>query len=205
MAASYPGVPPLLNQITAVANTASLLVSDALYVQSLFAPPQWGVAEAGSSTFVLNPDSVLAFDIKNELRISDYPQEPNGFQSYNKVQVPVEIRLTLTKGGTEDERSAFISSLEQITNVTDPLYDIWTPERVYPNFTVHHYDSRRTAVNGVTLLTVEVWFEWVPQAPSQVGAVTNPASPSGASPASTGSVQTVPAPSAVTNSATVGT
>jgi hypothetical protein len=191
------GVPPLLNQATAIANTVSLLVSDALYIQSLFAPPQWGVAEAGSSSFVLQPDSVISFEIKDELRVSDYPMEPDGFQAYNKVQVPVEIRLTMTKGGSEDDRSAFISSLEQITNVVDPLYDIWTPERVYPNFTIHHYDYRRSATNGVGLLTVEVWFVWIPTAPNATGGVANPASPSGASPTTTGTVQPQPATPAV--------
>lgn len=160
MTLSIPGVPALLRQPAvsgafAKLNTASLLVADASIIKQLFNKPKWGVFKGGKS--VAAADSVLSFEYRQDTKISDYPQEKGGFQSYNKVGTPYDVRVQLTKGGTEAERAAFLAAIEAATASLD-LYDVTTPEKVYKNANIQRFDYRRTAQSGAGLITVDLWL-----------------------------------------------
>src|SRR6185437_6935495 len=133
--------------------------SDAEIVLGMFGPPQWGIFAAAGEPLII-ADSVLAVDYRREFRISDYPQEQGGFASYNKVQLPADVRVTFTKGGQEFEKAAFLASVDSALDSLDLCYVI-TPEMNYPNMNVVHYDYRRMARSGASLLIVDVWLEEV--------------------------------------------
>jgi len=54
--------------------------------------------------------------------------------------------------------TAAISSAFGTITGGNNLYDIITPSRVYTSTSAIHYDYRRTAISGVSLLTVDIWF-----------------------------------------------
>lgn len=150
------GIPPLLNSINNAVDTGGLLVADALILRTMLgSDSQWGIMEKGVRA--IRPDSFIAIEFKHEWRIADYPMEQGAFQSYNKVQTPFDIRVTLSKSGLESDISAFLQTLEDISNSLI-LYDIVTPQRTYLSASIHHYDYRRTAENGVQLIVANMWF-----------------------------------------------
>lgn len=183
------GVPQLLNQIASITNPTALLVADAEIVIGLFAGPKWGIGINGFFTIV--PDSVVDLEFKADWQVPNYPQELGAFQSYNKVKLPFDARVRMTKGGREAERAAFLNSIDSLSNSLQ-LVDVVTPTKIYTNANIVHYDYRRTSSNGVTLLTVDIGLQEIRIAPSP--AFTNTQQPSGADAKNDGLVQPQSAP-----------
>jgi len=150
------GIPPLLTNIGNVVTTVSILRSDAAIVLGLFADPQWGVFNQDGS-IALQPDSIIDLDFKKDWQIPNYRQEQGAFQTYNKITLPYDIRVRMTKGGTDSERANFLLAVESAAASLN-LYEVVTPEITYPNANITHYDYRRTSTNGVGLLTVDLWL-----------------------------------------------
>jgi hypothetical protein len=166
----------------------------------MFAKPQWGIYLNGVAALV--PDNIIAVDFKNDWRIADYPQEEGAFQSYNKVLTPYDVKVTMTKGGagllsaigigSSANVKSFIAAVEMAAASLN-LYDVMTPDRTYHSANITHYDYKRSAENGVSLLTVELWLQQIRV--TATTAFTNTAAPDGMDPANTGSVQaTTPTP-----------
>ncbi|MFL9904278.1 hypothetical protein PQR71_40175 [Paraburkholderia fungorum] len=184
------GIPALLGKVANVANTASLLVSDAKLVLGMFAGPKWGVFNADGS-IALRPDSIISVDAKREWSVPNYPQEQGAFQTYNKVMLPLDTNIRMTKGGTDNDRYQFLITLSTLSKSLK-TFKIGMPEgQVIANVTIVRFDFRRTSTNGVGLLTVDVALREVLTAPSP--AFTNTAAPSGADPQNGGAVQAQPA------------
>lgn len=186
---TYPGVPPLL---VAPAPTPAIapLSSDAKNLATLFKVPKWGIYRNGAQ--VLTPDSIVAFEFKNDFNLSDFPQESGAFQSYNKVASPYDAKLQMTKGGTDADRAAFLAALSALLQSLD-TFDVVTPEITYLSANLKRYDYRRTSRNGYGLLTVELWLEEIRV--TATAAFSKTAQPSGASAVSVGTVQpTAPTP-----------
>lgn len=154
---SASGIPALLNKVVGITNTVTLLGADAVKVMGLFPAPLWGIYDSDLQKPIIEPDSIIAFDLKREWRLPDYPQEQGAFQRYNKVATPYDARVTMTKGGTDDDRMKFLQKLEEVANSLD-TYAILTPGKTFMNANIHHYDYRRTAIKGLTLLTIDVWL-----------------------------------------------
>lgn len=186
------GAPALLRQPAAVSsafaklNTATLLVADASIIKQLFNKPQWGVFK--DTKAVAAADSVLTFEYRQDSKISDYPQEKGGFQTYNKVSTPFDVRVQLTKGGTEADRSTFLAAIDAATASLD-LFDVVTPEKVYKSANLQRYDYRRTAQSGVGLITVDLWLVQVRETVGVGFSVAK--KPSGFAPVNGGTVQGV--------------
>lgn len=171
-----PGVPPVLragNPLNVAVGVATVLASDAVQVVHALTDQRWGLFSEDGQGPDITGDNVLAVEVRQEQRISDYPLEQGSFASYNKVNDPIEIRVAFTfggftnfgvlgslnilgSGGGDAARAAFLNSLDQAIN-TLGLYTVATREKSYPSLNVIHYDYRRTASNGATLLTVDVW------------------------------------------------
>jgi hypothetical protein len=152
---------------------------------------QWGIFRGGQP--VVSADTILAFDYKKDLAIADYPLERGSFESYNKVQIPFDVRFVYTAGGSEANRADLLASLMAIEDDLE-LYEAVTPEKVYPNVNIIHIDYRRTTQNGVGLLIVSVWCQQIRQVTasgtaSASGNVGDAATASGADQVNSGAVQ----------------
>lgn len=151
------GIPALLNKVGGITNNVTLLATDAIKVLGLFPAPIWGIYSSDLQKPIIEPDSIIAFDLKREWRLPDYPQEQGAFQRYNKIATPYDARIVMTKGGTDADRMKFLQKLEEVAKSLD-TYAILTPGKTFNNANIHHYDYRRTASKGLTLLTVDVWL-----------------------------------------------
>ncbi len=169
-----------------------LLIADAPGLPGSSGAPKWGLFTASGAN-ALNPDNVKDFEFKQSWKIANYPLEAGAFSSYDKVITPFGIRLTVTKGGSEDERATFLLNAASVMGSLS-LYSVVTPEITYNNVNPVDWRQRRTATNGVTLLTVE--FDFVQLNITGSGTVTTTAAPSGAAQNNNGTVQgSAPTPS----------
>jgi hypothetical protein len=113
----------------------------------------WGIYLNGVP--VIAADSQVDFDYKQEFHIATYPVEQGQFQSYDKVQMPAEIRCKFSAGGTESNRQNFLQSIDAVMYSID-LFDVVTPEKVYTNYCFSHRDFTRSADRGAGLIVVEL-------------------------------------------------
>lgn len=179
---NVPGVPSLTSYL---ASAVTLLVADTIgLISSILFGPQWGIFLNGVP--VLVADSTVSFEFRQDFPISDYPTEQGGFQSYNKVQLPADIRMRVAAGGSEFKRQAFLDSIDRVINTTD-LYDVVTPEKVYLSYCFTHRDFRRSATNGVGLIIVDLWLTEVRV--SSAATFTNTQQPGNAGAQALGNVQ----------------
>ncbi len=101
--------------------------------------------------------SIVDFEYKQDWTLSEYQVEQGAFQSYDKVQLPFDVRMRVAAGGSEANRASLLTTVEGIANSIE-LYNVATPEEFYLNCNVSHYDYKRTAINGVGLLVVDIWL-----------------------------------------------
>ena len=151
--------------------------------------PQWGIFDQGGAP-VITSDTVVGFDFKRDYRLIDYPVEQGAFASYNKVQMPYEPRFTMAKGGSQADRTSFITAIEGVIGDFN-LYNIVTPEFTWTNANFDHWDTQRTYEKGVSLITAEIWLREIRVAPAAAFSQTQTAA--GQSPQSVGTVQAQPA------------
>jgi hypothetical protein len=153
---AIPGLPALADDV--IIDAVSLITQDVLSILGSLGGPQWGLFLNGEPAVV--SDNVVSFEFKQDFRISNYPVEEGAFESYNKVQVPFDVRLRFSTGGSVADRQAMIDSVDAIIGSTD-LFDAVTPEKVYQSVNPTHQDIRRTSRNGVGLLVIDVYCEQV--------------------------------------------
>lgn len=149
---------------------------------------QWGLYTQGGEPAV-TADNIIALDVAIEAQISNYPVENGGFGSYNKVQVPREVRLAMSRGGTLAQRTAFLTSVQALWASTT-LVNLVTPEFVYLDCNVT--GVRRAAANdhGLGLMTLDVSLKQVRQTARLAFVPTK--QPEGAPVVNDGAVQTQP-------------
>lgn len=215
-----PGVPPVPRGILPAAQSLVILAADAVQVARLFIGPQWGIFLDGAPAIV--GDSVMAVDFRNEWRLSDYPVERGSFATYDKVKVPFDVRVTFAVSGQGGLLSQFIpggpgwlnlqnrtATLELVEafSASLALFDVVTPEVRHKSCAIAHYDYRREARQGATLIHLDVWLQEVRIAPSKQFSQTK--TDSAAAPTDTGPVQATPPPAPATSTpvdpATTGT
>jgi hypothetical protein len=188
-----PGVPAVLRLAGAVQNALVLLVADAVIIARMFAGPQWGIWDQSGRPLVIG-DSVAGVDFRQEWRVSDYPIERGSFASYDKVAVPFDIRVTFSVSGAGADffgaglaalvtgaspgvanRTAALAVLRAAAESLD-LFSVVTPEFRYDNCNIVHYDYRREARGGATLIKVDVWLVQIRIAPAPQFTQTKPES-----------------------------
>lgn len=159
----------------------------------------WGIFSR-KGLLAIRPDNIAAFEFQREYRISDYPIEEGSFESFNKVTLPYDIRVIMTKGGSRADRKAFLDAVDLALASLDP-YTIVTPERVFANANLVRQGYRREATSGASLLSVElhaveirnrVSVQFVASARGSgiaAAATGDTHAPSGANPRNNGSVQ----------------
>lgn len=190
------GVPPVFRNSTnseAIDTKVLRLTKDSDKIAA--AIPPWGLYTFPGGDLALEGDSVVAMEPGREARISDYQTEDGGFQTYNKIMTAGEIRVTVTKGGSIDARSAFLGTLNKLVESTD-LFNVIAPDFAGVNYNLTRYDFRRTAESGVSLLTVELRCQEVRETAKI--AYIDPKKPSGTDPVNAGPVQPLPPTAAQT-------
>lgn len=178
------GIPPLLNQVNDGVDLAILLVADAVNIASMFAPPVWGVYL--DNAIAIDADSFVGMEYDGDWRVPNYTQEQGAFQSYNKVRMPFSVMVTLSKGGSEADRNAFIVQTAAAAESIN-LYDVVTPEFVYASASIVRVGYRRIARNGAHFILADLHFEQIRITATQ--AFSNTKAPSGANAVQTGTVQ----------------
>lgn len=192
---ALPGVPDIRRSAFGIAAQSGILGKlqglDVFGLLGGLLAAKWLIVDANGKT-VIEPDSVVAFEYKGESRLAGYPMEKGSFATYNKVQMPYDIRLRITCGGNVAiggiggmSRDKFLATLEYMKASLD-LVTIVTPDMAYKNVNLENFDYRRTATNGATLITADLMFSEVRET---VEAVFGPAAePAGADPVSSGTV-----------------
>ncbi len=153
-----PGIPAIPRAPGAIGAVVELLLTDALSLLSGLGSPAWGLFMDGSP--VVTAESVVSFDFRKAARISSFQVEEGGFESYNKVQTPFDVRLRFSTGGSPADRQDLLESAQAAVASLD-LMDAISPEATYSNVNPVHMDYRRTAQNGVGLLIVDIFCEEV--------------------------------------------
>ncbi len=198
----YPDVPPLpgvpkLNASSAGYVAAALTVVGELLPANLFGP-QWAILDQKTGQRLLQPDSFVAIEYREEHKIPNYPIEQGSFQSYNKVALPYDIKLTVSCGGNGAMTiPQFLTAIDSmLQNLT--IVSITAPPDSFPLTSLVHVDYRRESRQGVTLILAQLWFQELRIPPDLAGPPA--AAASGAEAISNGQVSPVtPAPAVQSN------
>lgn len=172
------GVPQLLRSPLLPASPGPVLSAVAAIGslwRAFFGQAKWGIYkqippvepdESGIETVtvvgelrpVVEADSVLDFGYRNEVDIPDFPIQDGSFANYNRVNLPYEASVRLSKGGSEEDRRNFLNQIDTIMNTTD-LFQIITPEKTYENVNPVRFEMIRRGANGAFFLTeVDLYF-----------------------------------------------
>jgi hypothetical protein len=202
-----PGVPLLAR----AALTAIIDVEAAFQIASKFAvqtplivlqqaaraKPVWGVFNAQGQR-VIAPDNVMEFGYRAEWSVSNFPVQNGQFASYNKVLHPFDTSVVLTKGGSENDRTAFILACENVAASLN-LYTIQTPEKSYLNCNVTRMEMQRKETKGAFFVSVELFFTQIVQVDAQYSSdgsqgtsTANASVPSAVPPVNQGTIQALP-------------
>lgn len=168
--ASLPGVPQLARSLLIQALAPPVLGfaanPDVLW-QATQAAPVWGVFDSNNN-LVVNADSVQSFDWRKENRIPNFPIQQGEFGTYNRVGLPNETSVVLTKGGTLAERTAFLQQVDALVDQKNiSLYTIRTPEKSYVNASCGRAELSRRDKDDAYYFDVEIYFVEIVQVAAQ--------------------------------------
>jgi hypothetical protein len=154
-----PGVPPVYRLFGTVSGVV-LLNQDAGLLLDALGPKvkQWILLDSTGQP-ALEPDNYMEWEFSQDWNIATYPVEGGGWATYDRVKTPPTVRIQVTKGGSDVERNKFLNTVNYIANLPAALYTLQTPDYIYNNLTIQHYDIERSARSGVSLLTVNIYFQ----------------------------------------------
>lgn len=196
---NVPGVPALLNGFSDAVSDV-LMTADTI-ASFLFAPQQWGVYANGVPVLVF--DSFLGIEFRQDWNVSDFVLESGGFESYDKVDSPYDVRVTFATGGSVQNRTDMLTSIDAIAGDLN-FYSVVTPEKTYDSVNVERFDYKRTGQSGAGLLVINMELIEIRVAPQDAGSITDPQNPEGTTPVNGGQVQATDATSAQTSTMTIG-
>lgn len=144
------------------------LVADAL--PNLNAPtPIYAVLASDTFLPLMLPDNWREFSPTFETALSDAPMETGAFQVYNAVARPTTIRVSVTKGGSDLSRYAWLAAILQAraSNPTQ-LYTLVAPEGVFVDYTIQKISLDKTQPKGSNITYLDLIFQEIPQVPSSI-------------------------------------
>lgn len=148
--------------------------------------PPYGISGSDNST-IIDPDSVLEFEVNSDSTINSHPVEKGGFQAFNRVQAPTRIRMLMACQGKQMPRASFLSTLDSLKEGTQ-IVTISSPDTTYPNMTLKEFGYKKTSERGA----VTIWADtqWEEERSTNVTVSAPPtAQPQGAATTSLGSLQ----------------
>jgi hypothetical protein len=156
-----PGVPQLARSLlfpTSISITLGTPATQGALWQASQAAPVWGIFDQDNNQ-VVTPDSVADFGWRQEFRVSNFPVQQGQFASYNRVLLPFESSIILTKGGTLSERQTFLQQIDAIAAAGNiQLYNIATPEKSYIDVTITRAELSRRGKDNAYYFDVELFF-----------------------------------------------
>lgn len=157
--AGVGGLPLNIGILIAKANSPTgLIQQDAPNLPQPAAASVWGLFDPTSGIAIVEQDSTVSFEFRNESRVPNYPQELGGFNSYNKTASPFGIRMRMSKGGSTEERTTFLNAFSDKLSSLDFVSAI-TPEVTYTSAQVVGYDYKREQRNGANYLVIEALIQ----------------------------------------------
>lgn len=178
---ALPGVPQLARSLLFAAAAPPALgfaAEPSVLWRATQAAPVWGVFDK-NNRLVVNADSVQAFDWRKENRISNFPIQAGQFGTYNRVGLPSETSVILSKGSANGNglaaRSAFLAQIDAIVAQSNiNLYTIRTPEKSYVNVSVTRAEISRRGVGSANYIDVELYFIEIADVAAQYSTTTTP-------------------------------
>lgn len=175
--ANLPGVPQLARSLLVQALTPPALGfaanPDVLWHATQSAPI-WGVFD-DTGNLVVEPDSVMDFGWRKENRIGNFPIQQGQFGTYNRVGLPFESSITLTKGGDLESRTVFLQQIDALVAQSNiNLYTIRTPEKSYVDVSVTRAELSRRGKDNAFFFDVELYFIEIDQVAAQYSTATTP-------------------------------
>jgi hypothetical protein len=167
---ALPGVPQLARSLLAPVSftlTIGTPATQGALWQSTQAAPVWGIFDSDGNQVVF-ADSTLEFGWRQEVRVPNFPVQAGQFATYNRVGLPFESSVTMSKGGDLSERTTFLQQIDAViaqANVT--LYTIRTPEKSYVNVTATRAELSRRNASGAFWFDVELYFTQVNEVTAQ--------------------------------------
>lgn len=151
---------------------------------------QWTLLAEGGGQLV-QFTSLLDIDILHEGQALSYPIEKGAFMSYNKVQSPLDIRVTLAKMGLPSEFSDILKTLDKYQTEALKLSAV-TPSAYFDSLTLQSYSHRHEHRRNANMLTVELHLVEVREVESQTTNVqiSKPKNPTSSGKVNTGKKQT---------------
>ncbi len=163
-----PGVPQLARSLlfppTSPPTIGTQASQGALW-QATQAAPVWGVFDLNGN-LVVDADSMMDFGWRQEYRISNYPIQRGAFASYNKVTLPFESSVVLSKGGSLSARTAFLQQIDAVA-ASLATYNIRTPEKTYSNVNVTRSELSRRGAANATIFDIELFFVQIAEVEQQ--------------------------------------
>lgn len=184
-----PGVPPVQRTGTSTPAPVTPATSDGPGITVTAPTVVWGIHDTdGDDVFNVDqgPTSFAEVDDSKQENIPDYPVESGGFQSFNKVERPGEVQLTLTKEGSDAARQTFRQRIDSLRSSVQ-LLNILTPSRTFKNYNLTEVSVSRNATRGAALLTMHLTFKEVRN--DVTATFSNVASSSAAANTNSGAVQ----------------
>jgi hypothetical protein len=134
--------------------------------------------------------SFLDIDLKNAGQALSYPIEEGSFANYNKVESPLDMRVSLATQGTDADFEYILTKLDEYKREAVKL-SVATPARLYESLTLETYSYKRGREAGAGILTVELTLVEVREVETQVTTtvVTKPKNPTSSGKANTGKTQ----------------
>jgi hypothetical protein len=123
-------------------------------------------------------DSVQEFGWRKENRIPNFPIQQGAFGTYNRVALPFENSITLTKGGTLTDRTAFLQAVDAvIAQANIALYTIRTPEKSYANVSCTRAEVARRGTGNAFYFDVELFFIEINEVAAQYSTTSTASTP----------------------------
>ncbi len=129
--------------------------------------------------------SFFDIDVRNEGQALSYPIEDGSFANYNKVDSPLQIRVSLGFQGDETEFEYILERLDEYKKGSSIL-DVVTPSTIYSYMTLESYSYKRAKDGNAGMLTVELVLVEVRQVRVQVTTISNPRNSTSTSKENTG-------------------
>ena len=100
---------------------------------------QWSLIDMNSGQNIVTFTSFIDADISDENKVVEEAVEEGSFASYNKVETPIVISVTLGLSGTTAILQNALNALKKYCHSTD-LISLVTPTAEYQNLNLEKYD-----------------------------------------------------------------
>lgn len=122
---------------------------------------RWTLTNA-SGEAVVAFTSFLSLDLRNESRVVSGPVEEGSFATYNKVETPLEVDVSLGIQGDDATLQSALDSLNALQAGTG-LVNLVTPNAEYQDLNLESFNYRRRREDGLGVLWVDLSLVGVKQ------------------------------------------